>query len=146
MNVIPDLLLQGTFSKDKHEILFSRFEINYNQLDARFRKGSVLVREEDQSTEQGQPNAQAGPAQVGEYLHPLYYCHLTLFQDSESPPTSTDIVGEHSTVDSDLKDKVERKKAKKDKKKAKAVTRIVLLHCDVIRDDFWDERPSLLAE
>ncbi|KAJ3492893.1 hypothetical protein NMY22_g20284 [Coprinellus aureogranulatus] len=43
--------LRGTFSKDKHEILFSRFNINYNQLDARYRKGSVLVREEDERPE-----------------------------------------------------------------------------------------------
>jgi len=38
--------LRGTYSKEKHEILFSRFGINYNQLDERFRKGSVLFREE----------------------------------------------------------------------------------------------------
>lgn len=33
-------------SAQKHELLFSRFGVNYNQLPARFRKGSVLVREE----------------------------------------------------------------------------------------------------
>ncbi|RPD61221.1 tRNAHis guanylyltransferase [Lentinus tigrinus ALCF2SS1-7] len=38
--------LRGTVSSQKHEILFSRFGINYNELPARFRKGSVLVREE----------------------------------------------------------------------------------------------------
>lgn len=38
--------MQGTFSKEKHEILFARFGVNYNQLDARYRKGSVLLREE----------------------------------------------------------------------------------------------------
>lgn len=37
---------QGTVSKQKHEILFSRFQMNYNQVDQRYRKGSVLVREE----------------------------------------------------------------------------------------------------
>ncbi|KAJ7629643.1 Thg1 C terminal domain-containing protein [Mycena polygramma] len=37
--------LKGTVSKEKHEIPFSRFGINYNTLDARFRKGSTLVRE-----------------------------------------------------------------------------------------------------
>ena len=39
-------LEQGTVSSQKHEMLFSRFGINYNELPARFRKGSVLVREE----------------------------------------------------------------------------------------------------
>ena len=37
--------LRGTASSAKHEILFSRFGINYNELPLRFRKGSVLVRE-----------------------------------------------------------------------------------------------------
>ncbi|KAJ3547973.1 hypothetical protein NMY22_g1442 [Coprinellus aureogranulatus] len=52
--------LRGTFSKDKHEILFSRFNINYNQLDARYRKGSVLVREEDKPEVdlEGAPNVE----------------------------------------------------------------------------------------
>lgn len=36
---------QGTISKQKHEILFSQFGINYNNLDGRYKKGSVLVRE-----------------------------------------------------------------------------------------------------
>ena len=36
---------QSTVSKAKHEILFSRFGINYNDLAERYKKGSVLVRE-----------------------------------------------------------------------------------------------------
>ena len=36
---------QGTVSKAKHEILFSRFGINYNDIAERYKKGSVLVRE-----------------------------------------------------------------------------------------------------
>jgi len=38
--------LRGTLSKDKHEILFGRFNINYNEIDERFKKGSILVRQE----------------------------------------------------------------------------------------------------
>ncbi|KAH9902955.1 tRNAHis guanylyltransferase [Cubamyces lactineus] len=38
--------LRGTVSSTKHEILFSRYGINYNDLPARYRKGSVLVRTE----------------------------------------------------------------------------------------------------
>ncbi|TYJ53922.1 hypothetical protein B9479_005471, partial [Cryptococcus floricola] len=33
-------ILQGTTSKDKNEILFTRFQINYNNLPEAFRKGS----------------------------------------------------------------------------------------------------------
>ena len=36
---------QGTVSNQKHDILFSRFNVNYNDLEARYRKGSILVRE-----------------------------------------------------------------------------------------------------
>lgn len=35
--------LQGTVSADKHEILFSRFGINYDKLPAMFRRGTTLV-------------------------------------------------------------------------------------------------------
>lgn len=37
--------LQGTVSATKHEMLFSRFGINYNEISERFKKGSVIVRE-----------------------------------------------------------------------------------------------------
>ncbi|KAI0044291.1 tRNAHis guanylyltransferase [Auriscalpium vulgare] len=61
--------LRGTVSSQKHELLFSKFGVNYNTLPDRFRKGSVFVREE-----------------------------------------------------------------------------IVLLHCDIIGDAFWSERPYVLEE
>lgn len=35
--------LNGTVSSDKNEILFSEFDINYNNLPQMYRKGSVLV-------------------------------------------------------------------------------------------------------
>jgi len=37
--------LKGTVSATKHEMLFSRFGINYNEISERFKKGSVIVRE-----------------------------------------------------------------------------------------------------
>lgn len=37
--------LKGTVSATKHEMLFSRFGINYNGISQRFKKGSVIVRE-----------------------------------------------------------------------------------------------------
>ncbi|KAI8375981.1 tRNA-histidine guanylyltransferase 1 [Radiomyces spectabilis] len=38
-------MLRGTFSKDKHEMLFTNYGINYNNLDPIYKKGSVIVRE-----------------------------------------------------------------------------------------------------
>lgn len=37
--------LRGTLSSDKNEILFSEFQINYNNLPPLYRKGTVIVRE-----------------------------------------------------------------------------------------------------
>lgn len=39
--------LKGTLSADKNEILFSEFGINYNNEDPMFRKGTVVIREEE---------------------------------------------------------------------------------------------------
>lgn len=65
--------IQGTFSKDKHEILFSRFDINYNTLDPRFRKGSILVREEvDNEEAVGSEEFELSRPTVGDY-HFLNY-------------------------------------------------------------------------
>lgn len=36
--------LRGTFSADKNEMLFSKFNINYNSLPPMFRKGTILLR------------------------------------------------------------------------------------------------------
>lgn len=35
--------MQGTEKKDKNELLFKKFDINYNSLDQIFRKGTVLI-------------------------------------------------------------------------------------------------------
>ncbi|KAJ2926951.1 hypothetical protein H1R20_g10127, partial [Candolleomyces eurysporus] len=129
----------GTFAKDKHEILFSRFKINYNQLDARFRKGSVLVREEV---------VEQGPLSTKEDLEPTGV-------DAQAPfspdPAATSEGSNATTWEANGSPAEEQKNSgKKEKKikkaKAKPLTRLVLLHCDIIKDDFWNERPSLLAE
>jgi len=43
--------LQGSFSKDKNEILFSRFGINYSSLPAQYRRGTTLVRIDPKTTQ-----------------------------------------------------------------------------------------------
>ncbi|CAG8462025.1 375_t:CDS:2 [Ambispora gerdemannii] len=45
-----DDILRGTVSKEKNELLFSNFNINYNKLPEMYRKGSVLIREEIEVT------------------------------------------------------------------------------------------------
>ena len=36
--------LKGTFSKDKNEILFSQFGINYNEVEEIYKRGTILIR------------------------------------------------------------------------------------------------------
>jgi tRNA(His) guanylyltransferase len=35
---------QGTVSSQKHELLFSRFNLNYNTVDDMFKRGTILLR------------------------------------------------------------------------------------------------------
>ena len=37
--------VQGTFSKDKNEILFTEFDINYAKIEPIYRKGSTIIRQ-----------------------------------------------------------------------------------------------------
>ncbi len=43
-------LLQGSFSKDKNEILFTQFNINYNNIEPVYRKGSTIIRQKTEVT------------------------------------------------------------------------------------------------
>jgi tRNA(His) guanylyltransferase len=38
--------LKGTFSKDKNELLFSQFGINYNSEPEVYKRGTILIRVE----------------------------------------------------------------------------------------------------
>ncbi|KAJ7620962.1 Thg1 C terminal domain-containing protein [Roridomyces roridus] len=90
--------LKGTVSKEKNEILFSRFNINYNTLDPRFRKGSTIIREE-------------------------------IPEDSQT---------ETSTAS-------DAAPAKHMRSRTKPRTRTVVLHCDIIKDEFWVARNDILS-
>ncbi|KTW28808.1 hypothetical protein T552_01438 [Pneumocystis carinii B80] len=43
-------LLMGTLAKDKHELLFTQFSINYNNEQEIFKKGSLLVKNHSKNT------------------------------------------------------------------------------------------------
>lgn len=42
--------LKGSLSKDKNEILFTRFNINYNKIDPIYKKGSTIIRQKTEVT------------------------------------------------------------------------------------------------
>ncbi|GJE88705.1 tRNAHis guanylyltransferase [Phanerochaete sordida] len=109
--------LRGTVSKEKHELLFSRFGVNYNTIPERYRKGSVLVREEVAGHEPS-GTAESAPA--------------------EDKCATSGSGAEASEV------RVEHTQGTKKSKKPKVQTHIQLYHCDVIEQAFWGARPYLL--
>ncbi|KAG2145325.1 Thg1 C terminal domain-containing protein [Suillus bovinus] len=137
--------LRGTVSATKHEMLFSRFGINYNEISQRFKKGSIIVREI------------VAPESLdkGENLEPPM--HLTRHEANQTPDESPECSGAsapttniplHSqSTDEDGETPPfgpPRQKRFKAKKKNKPETTIEVLHCDIIGDEFWLARPHLL--
>lgn len=123
-------------SKTKHEILFSRFGINYTKLPERFRKGSVLVREEV-----GPPSSYTR----GVRLTLSYQVTSSETADGEARLTErvdSLALGERGIATPSAGEPVSCKPAKA--KKPKIRTEIKLYHCDLIEDLFWEARPYLL--
>ncbi|KAH9955893.1 Thg1 C terminal domain-containing protein [Russula dissimulans] len=111
--------LRTTVSHQKQEMLFQRFNINYNAVPSRYRKGSVLVREPvlnlDGDETEGKKTSVRDVAR-----------------------TSHALVGPESEL-------VSPKLREKYRTKHEAM-RIALLHCDIIGDEFWKHRPYLWVE
>jgi len=117
--------LRGTGSSQKQELLFSRFNINYNALPLRFRKGSVLVREQVFG---GEANANETP------------------QVLDVPRTSS--FGSISSTQTlvAMSDYVASPKVPANPRAKRESTRVALLQCDIIGDEFWNHRPYLLLD
>lgn len=137
--------LRGTVSATKHEMLFSRFGINYNEISQRFKKGSVIVRE----------IVALGSSNKDEYIEPAIplTCSGVKRGRDESPerPGASDPltnIPSHSQYvnEGDETPPLDppRKKRSKAKKKNKLETTVEVLHCDIIGDEFWLARPHLL--
>jgi len=137
--------LRGTVSSTKHEMLYSRFGINYNEISDRFKKGSVIVREIVKSSdehEQSEPpmppvaRSETRAEQEGDESseRPAAFGPSTSIQ---SPPQFT------NDKASQVLDPPHPKRSKA-KKKVKLETTIEVLHCDIIGDEFWLTRPHLL--
>ena len=64
----------------------------------------------------------------------------------QSLESTADQPGSSKETENDDSRTTEKIKNSKKKTKTAALTRIVLLHCDVIKDEFWNERPGLLQD
>jgi len=149
--------LKGTFSKDKHEILFSRFGINYNKENAMFRKGTTLIWQLPDtagSEARGDDGVQASvPGPVCQpKSNPLRG------QDDQQPELTAGgaATGADSGADALPQDANaagsqggERQpagadQAKKYKSKKKPKKQLRTLYEDLIGEDFWQRYPDII--
>ncbi|KDR78671.1 hypothetical protein GALMADRAFT_244160 [Galerina marginata CBS 339.88] len=139
--------LRGTFSKEKHEILFSRFGINYNQLNERFRKGSVLFREEIPSEGDDAEEPPAGGDGRDSVQTKALDSDAAQNEVAESSSTPIIVIASEASPTNTHGGAQPKMNLKKTKKKPKQQpTRLKTLHCDIIKDDFWNDRPMILGE
>ena len=116
--------LQGTLAADKNEILFSRFNMNYNNEPEIYKKGSVVFRDVSRLAFR----CCKGRADALQY---------------ELVDPGTHKVAE--TTDA-LAEPIQQSKTQTENdKKRRAKARIVVEHLDIIKDDFWNRRPWILS-
>ncbi|EGX48386.1 hypothetical protein AOL_s00080g15 [Orbilia oligospora ATCC 24927] len=120
--------LMGTLAKDKNEILWSRFGVNYNNEQEMFKKGSVVYRNYGAVPES---SADDKPDE----------------KEADSEPKET--VVEPKPAVSSAVSPVEAQKGKsrsQQKREAKKLAKaeVVIEHVDIIKDTFWEKRPWIL--
>jgi len=133
--------LRGTVSSNKHEMLFSRFGINYNEISARFRKGSTVVREIVTSSDEHEQSEPPILLPGTEQEHGECPMRTTVFDPSTSIQSPSQFTDEG---DKTLTPDPPHQKRFKAKKKVKLETTVEVLHCDIISDEFWLARPHLM--
>jgi len=133
---------QGTDSKDKNELLFTKFDINYNKLPPMFRKGSTLVRRDPRAVVEDAPAALTsliGAASTESEVSadtPIG----TTDSDNIDDATSLDVADAHGPQHAAPR----RRREKKAKPYEGISGDVEVLHEDVIKDAFWTQRPWLL--
>lgn len=147
--------LKGTLSKDKNEILWSLFGINYNNEEKVFKKGTVVYRALDEETplrrattdglvEDLQTANSGGATNTGvaniepSNSAPDSNPTSEQSQSRSQPPAQTSRTNRPANPQS----KTQQEKARKRKQKA----RIAVEHVDIIGDAFWEARPYLLGD
>lgn len=143
-------ILQGTDSKAKNEMLFSQFGINYNNLSAMFRKGSVLVRSDPNAA---QLSSETSDTSVRESTVTTSTISTLSSAGAPAQGLENEADDENSTPDvAEIDEKgsgvqvVRREKRPKKVRPYEGLTgEVQILHEDIIGDKFWLERKWLLA-
>ncbi|XP_045190059.2 probable tRNA(His) guanylyltransferase isoform X1 [Mercenaria mercenaria] len=109
--------LKGTMSSDKNELLFKEFEINYNNLHALHRKGTILIR--------ATKGIENGDLDLSLQLH----------LSGSSTSRSQSARGHGRGMDSRRSPQMSRKLTRPN---------IDRLHVDLIGEQFWTDYPDIL--
>ncbi len=120
------ILIQGTIASEKNEILFSEFKMNYNNEADMFKKGSIIYRDVCQD------NAPS----IRETADALQY--------HNSSPESSREASAPAVSNSKKSELSKTQRGMERKRRVKAS--ITIEHTDIIRDEFWDQRPWLLSD
>ena len=118
--------LSGTVSAQKHDILFQQFNINYDRLEAMYRKGTTLV-----WTRSPSPSTISAP--------PITSCN-----DKDKDKDND----KDTNLDTNTLARIQRKREAKAAKRQQSAISMQLrtLHCDIISDPFWQQQPATLIE
>ncbi|MCJ1467588.1 tRNA-His guanylyltransferase [Pseudocyphellaria aurata] len=113
--------IQGTLASDKHEILFSRFKINYNNELEMFKKGSLLYR--------NVYIPRSAPKLTQSFLE-----YKSLNADTSKKSTSPLSEGQGGSSEAQGVEQLNKAKTSK----------VIVEHTDIIKDKFWEEKTWLL--
>lgn len=107
-------------ASDKHEILFSKFKINYNNEAEIFKKGTLLYRQPD----------------------PPMNVH-----DKPANPSQIASNNDSVSADDDARLPSQKKRPAKPGRGISVIkTSVVIDHVDIIQENFWSKSPWLLSE
>lgn len=120
--------LKGTMSSDKNELLFKEFEINYNNLHALHRKGTILLRTAKNELENGD-------------LDLSLQLHLSGSSTTRSQSAKGRNAGETTRGGFSSQGEANRTRFMSKKGSSPNIER---LHVDLIGEEFWTDHPDIL--
>lgn len=128
--------LKGTLSGDKNEILFSQFQINYNEVPQVYRKGTVLYKRKVESVTTMTATTTATTAATTESLTPssengeetTSICSEV--DQAKTPEEAAALPPQHPISSCG--------KSKKKQNMEKKVYEVEEENCDIISDAFWE--------
>lgn len=157
-----ELELKGTLAKDKNEILWSRFGLNYNDEDEMFRRGSCVFREStngdgqdlgDEPSSSKDFEAEGSTYRIPGHHEAMVDQSVDVDERMDGVQKATREIDEVPDGDADRRrvestvhgNQLPAKTGVKKKGKRKPKSTIVVAHVDIIKDDFWIQKPWILG-